>query len=193
MLGSGINSLWLKLGVRSWLGGTNEWKSMQSLDKNSLCVCVCVLLKNLISLHPLQCGTLITYAAVCHLIVAIVMLIRAPHAEKRRGTNLSCLFCLFSPHQESAAICTFSPASLPPSHPLSLSAFTSSSPLSLLHLLHPSFCVSVLYVFYNCSNNQLIWKTLNYQATSNLPTVCPAPPNQCMGGGGGIHSFVCHI
>lgn len=142
-----------------------------------------MLLKNLISLHPLQCGTLITYAAVCHLIVAIVMLIRAPHAEKRRGTNLSCLFCLFSPHQESAAICTFSPASLPPSHPLSLSAFTSSSPLSLLHLLHPSFCVSVLYVFYNCSNNQLIWKTLNYQATSNLPTVCPAPPNQCRGGG----------
>lgn len=81
----------------------------------------CFLLKPPLSLHPPPCVALITYSAVCRLIVAIVMLIRAPSAGNW-GENID---------QKSAAICLH-----PPLHllifPLSI------SPLCVLHSLQQS-------------------------------------------------------
>lgn len=116
----------------------------------------------LISPQPLPCATLITHSAVCHLIVAIVMLITAPHAEmeEKKKKVIPFSICL-STHQESAAHAS------PPS-PLHSLIFPSSP--------CPSFYPSILYVFYNRCDNRLIWKTLNYRAPSHLPTYPPRRP-----------------
>lgn len=103
----------------------------------------------------MSCATLITYSAVCHLIVAIVMLIRVPHTGKKKGSGKNRLSFSLVVHACGNLL-------LPLPHP--------SMSLSPLHLAHPSFYLFVLYVFSNRCNNRLIWKTLNYRAASHPPT-----------------------
>lgn len=128
-----------------------KWLLFLAVLDTDVCVWVCVL--NLISLPLLLSATLITYSAVCHLIVAIVMLIRAPHAEKGNKTGWIALFSIWLSTRRTLSL----PPSLPHSQPSSYRPFISPVP----HFIHPSF-----YVFSNRCNNRLIWKTLNYHASA---------------------------
>lgn len=123
----------------AWVCVLDLWIFPISFSWTCMWVGWCFLPKPCLSLHPLPCATLITYSAVCRLIVAIVMLIRALHAENVEGKK------------NRSETCSNLQSPLPPT-PISSSS------------LYPS----ILYVFYIRCNNQLIWKTLNYRTQSHL-------------------------
>lgn len=133
-----------------------------------MCACVRVCVLNLISLPPLLSATLLTSSAVCHLIVAIVMLIRAPHAGKGNKTGWIALFSIWLSTRRSPPL----PPTLPPS-----SYLPRHLPPSLILSFRPFMCSVIAATIGS------FWKTLNYRAAASSAHIHAAETQQQINAG----------